>query len=876
MSGRLITIDERAKYRATLTQLDELIKPLVLFFEKGTPIDPTIGVILTEMTNTGDPVNQLAAMRDIRSQIDKQFDEELRYAGQFQFSPFCEYIRREEPPAFHHEFLIEHMEAVHRKEIMRLAISLPPGSAKALCINTPIPTPNGWKTMGELKVGDKVFDENGLPCDVTAVSPFFEDRPSYKVTTDCGDEIIADRDHEWKVRLCGKHPVQKVKETHELCRRRAKRPMITRAKALELPEADLPIDPYVLGLWLGDGSAAGTRITCHPDDQKFIRPEFERLGYHTTTQSVPTNFGIIAHRAAFVSLGLLNDPAHSTHGRKHIPAIYMRASTTQRLHLLQGLIDSDGTVCKTRGCTTFCNTSKELALQVRELVQSLGVKAGWSESRATLYNKDCGAAYKVSFYLKDSARLPRKAALTRDQKRTPNTYIDVTRTDNATTRCIEVNSPSHLFLCGRSMTPTHNSTYASIRFAAWHLGRRPDDRWLQGAHTQGFAKDRLGKPVRGLLQEDRFRDMFPDFSISSASSAADYFEFTNGLGYYKAVGVGVGISGYRADIGGIDDPIASREDAESPTIRRKLHEWFEDDFGTRPMPGSPIFVVQTRWHDDDLVGHQLQKVAEGKSGIPWEIINIPALAGPDDLLGRKEGEGLWPEVFGTDFYLEKKRSMAGRSWNSLYQGNPVDEDGGVLRREDVSRYTNIPKDEVRNGKILKKRIKRTLLSVDCAEKATQRSDYSAATVWIETTDKKHYLVHASHVKKEFIEMVEWIESIAKTWDVDAILVEDRGAGTQYIQVRQQSPGPAPVIPIATKQQSKEFRFDGVTPMFSAGEALLPESGVDWIADVEAELFAFPAGRNDDYVDSVSQYLAYARERTGHRKGVRKIRSSTVR
>lgn len=417
------------------------------------------------------------------------------------------------------------------------------------------------------------------------------------------------------------------------------------------------------------------------------------------------------------------------------------------------------------------------------------------------------------------------------------------------------------------------TTYASHRFSAWHLGLRPDDRWLQGAHTQTFAKDRLGKVVRNLMQEQRYNDIFPDMRISSSSAAADYFEFTGGAGYYKAVGVGVGISGYRADIAAIDDPIASREDAESPTLRRKLHEWYEDDFGTRPMPGSPLFIVNTRWHEDDLVGNELQKMAEGR-GEEWQVINIPAIAIEDDPLGRAEGEGLWPEVFGTEFYMGKKRSLTGRSWNSLYMGNPVDEEGGVLKRENVSRYKNMPKNETRNGNLVKKIIKKVTLSVDCAEKATQRSDYTAATVWIETNDKKHYLVHAARVKMEFVDMVDWIEGIAKTWDVDQILVEDRGAGTQYIQVRRKSPGRFPVIAISTKQQSKEFRFDGVTPMFAAGEVFLPESGTDWIADVEAEIFAFPGGKNDDYVDTISQYLAKAREASGNRKGVKKMRAST--
>jgi len=415
------------------------------------------------------------------------------------------------------------------------------------------------------------------------------------------------------------------------------------------------------------------------------------------------------------------------------------------------------------------------------------------------------------------------------------------------------------------------STYASKLFPAWHLGRRPNDRWLQGAHTQTFAKDQLGKPVRRLISDERYRDVFPEMGLSASSASADFFEFTAGKGSYKAVGVGVGISGFRAEIAAIDDPVASREDAESPTSRKKLHAWFEDDFSTRPMPGSPIFIVATRWHEDDLIGHELNKMADGISDYPWEVINIPAIAVDNDPLGRKPGEGLWPEVFGTDWYLAKKRGITGRSWNSLYQGVPTDEEGGILKREDVHRWKSMPQDKVRSdGTLVEKVVKRVSLSVDLAEKANQRADYSAATVWIETVDRKHYLVHAARIRKEFNDQVKWIEHIAKSWEVDQILVEDRGAGTQYIQVRKEQPGFAPVIAIATKQQSKDFRFDGVTPMFAAAEVFLPESGNDWIADVESELFVFPNGKNDDYVDSVSQYLAYARAGGGRKRGMGKI------
>lgn len=549
-AAELITQGERAQYRKVLDQLTFLMKPLHEYRKKGTLPDAAISVVLTEMTKTTDPVQQLRALESFYNDVNRQYDDELKYSAQFKFSPFCEYMYRHEVPAKHQEFLIEHMEMIHHGEIKRLAISMPPGAAK--------------------------------------------------------------------------------------------------------------------------------------------------------------------------------------------------------------------------------------------------------------------------------------------------------------------------------------SSYASVRFAAWHLGRRPTDRWVQGAHTMQFAKDRLGKPVRGLITEARYSEVFPEMRLSASSSAADYFEFAGQPGYYKAVGVGTGIAGYRFEIGAIDDPIASREDAESPTTRRKLHEWYDDDFGTRPSnPDAPIFIVNTRWHEDDLVGHELQKMAEGR-GDNWTVINIPALSlGEGDPLDRPMGEGLWPELFGTAFYLSKKRTLTGRSWNSLYQGNPIDEEGGVLKRTDTEpRYKNIPKDEARGGVITKKVVKKITLSVDCAEKATQRSDFTAATVWMETMDQKHYLIHAARCKKEFVEMVNWIEEIAREYNVDSILVEDRGAGTQYIQIRSKSPGPAPVVPISTKQQSKVFRFDGVTPMFASGTARLPESGTDWLADVEAEIFAFPAGKNDDFVDTISQYLTIARERTGERRGVRKMRSST--
>lgn len=596
--------------------------------------------------------------------------------------------------------LIDRLERLVAGEFRRLFVFLPPGAAKALALDTPIPTPSGWRRMDELRVGDQIFDETGTPCNIVRVSPVWRDRPVYKVSTDCGDEIIADEDHEWRVRLCGKpraalianglgapalenrdDPASqfKLKTTRELHRRRAKRPMIERPGALKLPHAELPIDPYLLGVWLGDGHSAGMRISSSVEDQPWLRAELERRGFVTSDSSQPTLFGVLGVRAQFVALGLINDPLHSTYGRKYVPQVYMRASAEQRLELLQGLIDTDGTVCKRRGSTTFCSTNIHLAQAVSELVYSLGVKAGWSEGRAMLGDKDCGPVYRVSFYLEGSARMPRKAELTRNQSRTPNTYIDVEPAGRADTICIEVDSSSHLFLAGRSMTPTHNSTYASIIFPAWYLGQPNAGPVLAASHNVTLAK-RFSRKCRDLVRE-KTRDL--DFELSTDSQAADRWETSRGL-EFMAAGVDMGIAGFRAQLGIIDDPYGSRADADSEVIRAKALEWWMDDFTNRLRPGALELYIGTLWRDDDL----FNSIKALDDGIATHTLSIPAqcVDPKTDPLGRAMNEWIWDDEYGyAQRMREKKQQYSSRgdtrSWSAMFQQDPQPPSGNYFQRE---------------------------------------------------------------------------------------------------------------------------------------------------------------------------------------------------
>lgn len=401
-----------------------------------------------------------------------------------------------------------------------------------------------------------------------------------------------------------------------------------------------------------------------------------------------------------------------------------------------------------------------------------------------------------------------------------------------------------------SAPPGHaKSSYASRKFPSWYMGRNAKHRFIQAGHTTNFCENEFGKKTKALVDSERFRDVFPDVMLSADSRAAGYWALANG-GSYLTRGVGQGIAGFRANIAGVDDPFASREDAESPTIRDKVFDWFSADFTTRLLPIAPMYVVMTRWHSDDLGGRIEEMNKEGK-GHEWYIINLPAIAtDDDDAMGRRPGEPLWPDFYNHAFLMNLKASLPARDWNSLYQGKPMDLEGGTMDATWIQRYKKRPEGSD---------VKRTVVSVDSASKAQERNDYTAITVWRETVDGNHYLLSVIREKLEFNDLVSKVSQTASHWDADAILVEDRGSGTQYIQT-QSGKAPAPVIPIATNQQSKEFRFDSVTPMFEAGQVYLPERST-WLAEYEAELLAFPLGKYDDQVDSTSQYLAWVRKKT---------------
>ncbi len=405
-----------------------------------------------------------------------------------------------------------------------------PGLGKALALDTPLPTPTGWTTMGEVAVGDLLLDADGRPTRVVGATAVMTGRPCYEVVFSDGTRVVADAEHQWlthtRASRRSRGGAEQVRTTEQLAASvlcattdgRANH-SVRVAAPLQLPEVELPLSPYALGVWLGDGHSAGARFTTADPE---IVMHLEADGLVVTPQSGTLLYGLaqpvepVAPRACVVcgadfvpntsqvvtcgrscggrakgqgtaptcpdcggpSSGSRRCAAcHAGHGTvqgvlrtlgvlgdKHVPAAYLRASEAQRRALLAGLMDTDGTVTTT-GNLQFAVTSERLARGVHELVLSLGHRCTVTTKRVRGRSEASSTCFTLNWTTDERVfRLERKHLLHKQRSRTTaartgSRWITaVTPVESVPVRCVEVDNADHLYLATRSMVPTHNST----------------------------------------------------------------------------------------------------------------------------------------------------------------------------------------------------------------------------------------------------------------------------------------------------------------------------------------------------------------------------------------------------------------------------------
>jgi hypothetical protein len=593
---------------------------------------------------------------------------------------------------FDHQWrLLEAMEKAPPGGITMILI--PPEWTKALAFDTPIPTPGGWKTMGMLQVGDTVFGGDGHPCVVTSKSNVFTDHKCYEVRADDGASVIADAGHLWKVSVERKTPGWKVKTTENLATRRSKRPMIPMSGEVEYPEAELPIDPYVLGVWLGDGNSDGGRISSSEGDMPGTRAHIEAAGYVTTSHRHPQNFGVLGLSAQLRAMHLLGD--------KHIPSIYLTASRVQRRALLQGLIDTDGGV-EPNGRVKFTSTKVDLAFGVQLLARSLGVKAFLTEGRAVLGGRDISAMWTVSFYLERAARMPRKAVNCRNAERRANRYLTVTPVGSVPTQCIAVDSPDHTYLAGHGYMVTHNSTVV-LDTIGGDLCDKPNMRFAIVSEGQRLARKMLSRLQGRLAPDDGgitpLVEHFGPFKPAGSSRKpwnADEFTILGATHDEQdpsvlSIGITGAIRGYRWDRVILDDIQSLNNLSQTMTMIEKIR----GDIASRPGRTGKLIVLGSRVGRTDVYA-ELERLEIIDELFIMQALDLTKLAGhqsnfprqstPDGapILDEKGDQMGW-----NDEDLAQKRRIVGEDqWSRAYMQQPQSDFSALINDQDILNATD--------------------------------------------------------------------------------------------------------------------------------------------------------------------------------------------
>ncbi|MFO0452404.1 MAG: phage terminase large subunit [Pseudomonadota bacterium] len=776
-------------------------------------------------------------------------------------SNFLPFVKRMWPGFIegpHHRIMADTFDRVISGECKRVIINMAP--RHPLEINTPVLTTDGWKTMGSVAVGDFVFGPDGKPTEVIGKSQIYNDMDLYSVTTDDGAEVICDGDHRWNVRLERKTKKYHTYTTEQLWHREqgarvktlrsghievvyGERKFNPRAatlpafSAVEFPDAELLVDPYVLGVWLGDGTSAQAIITMHDDDAGIVRPEIERRGYITTDQSTKMSFGIKGLKVKLRELGVLEN--------KHIPECYLLSSPKQRMDLLKGLMDTDGNVSQNGQCF-FSQKSKDFIYLVRRLLWSLGVKNSIQVSRARIYEKDYGETYRLSFYLKNCAFLQRKSERTIHSDKCR--FIRIKKLDRTgSTVCIKVARKDEQFMVGHGMLVTLNtkSEFASYLLPAYFMGKYPEKKIIQATHTAELAVD-FGRKVRNLIKDEAFSDVFPGVGLRADSTASGRWNTTSN-GAYFAVGVGGAIAGKGADLFIIDDPHSEQEAiqaAHDPKVFEKVYEWYSSGPRQRLQPNAAIVVVMTRWGVGDLTGRLVQASIDRGDGDQWEVIELPAIL--------PSGEPMWPAFWSKPALEALKSELPASKWNAQYQQKPTSEEGAIIKREWWRRWD-------------KKRMPQCeyiIIASDTAFTKNNRSDYSAFTVWGVFENEGEggsniIMLDAWKDRLEFPDLKAKAIELYKEWEPDTFLIEAKASGLPLIHELRKAGVMVSEFTPTRASGDKVMRANSISDIFASGVVWAPTG--NWANEVIEECASFPVGAHDDYVDTVIMALMRYRQ-----------------
>lgn len=417
--------------------------------------------------------------------------------------------------------------------------------------------------------------------------------------------------------------------------------------------------------------------------------------------------------------------------------------------------------------------------------------------------------------------------------------------------------------------PQHGkSELVSVQAPAWYLGNHPDHQWVQASYAANLAEthSRYSREIVSSADYDVLYGLRPS---TRTNSVADW-SLQGHRGGVRAVGVGGGLTGRRADVLVIDDPIANLVAAYSENTRETVWGWWRSVARTRLHPHSVVILVMTRWHYDDLAGRLLaEDKRTGRNR--WRVVRIPARADdPADPLGRSEGQVAWPERFrrtedAERFYTDLEQDVGPVEWSAMYQQRPTMAEGAMFKGEYWSYYdphTDMPAERMPNRGFLY-----VVQLWDTAFKDKTRNDFNAC-VTFGVHAAGIFVLDVYNARHELPALLEAAAAQATKWGPTHLLAENKASGPSMVQMLRVAAQRTYVeLWEPPMGADKVARAAAVIPMLSQRRVYLPRCTCGewalpdpiWLNDFLAQLYQFPAGAHDDMVDSFTGGLHKVKE-----------------
>jgi predicted phage terminase large subunit-like protein len=405
------------------------------------------------------------------------------------------------------------------------------------------------------------------------------------------------------------------------------------------------------------------------------------------------------------------------------------------------------------------------------------------------------------------------------------------------------------------------SELVSRRLPAYLLGLDPDTKIIATSYSANLAS-RMNRDVQRIIESPEYQVLFPNTKLASSklnfqdhsTQNSGMFEIVGHEGAYISAGIKGSITGSGYDFGIIDDPIKTREEAESDTLRERVWEWYTDVFYTRQENLASILVTQTRWHEDDLAGRLLNLAKEDPSADQWEVITLPAMSEEERPAYDQRPEvdlALWPEKYDVEKLNQIRATVPTYTWLSLYQQRPSAAKGNLFKLENFQYFTESPLTyDLHNEKgtiPVPKGLCIIFQTCDPAGTTKTHSDYFVLSTWAVTQRNDLLLLDVFRTKIEGADHMDFFRTHSKLPNLVLLGFESVGIGMTTFQNLQRER--FPVIDLQPKGDkfsralSAAIRLGSKTTYF--------RQGAHWLPDWETELLHFPNVKNDDQVDTLS-------------------------